>query len=217
MSKAGTAIGYKDYNLPLEDGTMAYHAALGPGAQLWVQALENQTLLTLLHQSAGQQQAQSTQLETGEWMLPPSLFQVANGYVLRLEAQQGQWFVLIQASSLQVLATPPSLTNAVAIALTPTTDSESEVAESTTGSSSTGATPLKPMEPMQPLPPLKMGNMSMSQNPMRMRMGEMELTMGESNAQPSTQRFCPQCGTSVNLGDRFCAQCGHRLAEISQG
>ncbi len=78
-----------------------------------------------------------------------------------------------------------------------------------------------PMQPMAPMQPMIMGNMTMNTNPMEMRMGNMAMGMGQPTASTpaastptastSKSKFCSQCGTPVQPGDRFCANCGHPL------
>jgi hypothetical protein len=83
------------------------------------------------------------------------------------------------------------------------------------------------MQPMQPMQPMQMGNMQMNNQPMEMRLGNMQMRMGEIGQPdssvrvtppvPTTQpgqairKFCSQCGVAVAASDRFCASCGHQL------
>jgi predicted amidophosphoribosyltransferase len=49
---------------------------------------------------------------------------------------------------------------------------------------------------------------------MQMKMGNMEMKMGDSSSdrsQQSGRHFCSQCGAAVKPDDRFCANCGHHL------
>ncbi len=172
----------------------AYAGQLTADTHLTVSQQGAETQITLTHQQAGQQQAQSNSFATGSWRVPPLLFRTAAGYVLRLEGDR-PWLLHLQARGMQVLSTPPDLSQAEVVPLQAI------------------ATPSQtPMQPMQPMQPLKMGTMSMQMQPMTMQMGDMKLAMGDSPpATPSQHRFCPQCGQGVTPGDRFCSACGHQL------
>ncbi|MDX2215079.1 MAG: zinc ribbon domain-containing protein [Oculatellaceae cyanobacterium bins.114] len=196
---------------------MAYICNLGSGqlplegngfASLYIDQQGTQTRLTLNSSRLGQQQSQSLSVATGNWTVPPTLFQTSMGLILRIESGQGQTFITIQAGQLQVLTTPPSLANAKVLPL--------QQSEATPISS------MSPMQPMQPMQPMRMGDMEMQMSPMQMRMGNMELKMGDGKpAQSATgNRFCPQCGGAIKEGDyptggtashRFCSNCGQAL------
>jgi hypothetical protein len=180
---------------------MRYGCDLGMGQQLWVESQGTQTLVTLMSAGSGQQQSQRSGFQTGEWQLPPTLFRTAIGLLLRLESAQGQTFVQIQMGALKLASTIPSLLGAEVLPLQP-------IAPSTQA-----PTPNIPsMQPMAPMQPLQMGDMQMRMAPMEMRMGNMHLRMGEPAEPAQTeQRFCPQCGAKVALGDRFCSHCGTQL------
>ena len=97
--------------------------------------------------------------------------------------------------------------------------------------SSTDMPPMPQMQPMQPMS-LKMGDMEMNMGEMTMggmTMGKMntlqdeqegkvqksrtqESRTQESGAQQKTKRFCTQCGSPAELGDKFCGHCGNQLA-----
>ena len=190
---------------------MTYLANLGVNQQLYIENRGSQTLLTLISSSSGQQQSQSSSLETGSWTAPPSLFRTNGSFLLRIDSAKGQHFIQIQASGFNSLDTAPSLTNADVISL-------EKVSETATSSqNSLEFEPMKPMQPMKPMKPMKLGDMSMGVNPMEMRMGNMYMRMPqdsttESSSQ-SNQHFCTQCGNSVKAGDRFCGHCGHKLED----
>ncbi len=198
---------------------MMYVGQFAAGRSLQIQQQGDQTAIALLSTAPGQQQQQQLLIATGAWLVPPTLFKLPMGLVLRLETAHGQQFVHVQATSLHTLTSPPNLLGAEVLPLqqmeTPATS---------------------PMADWSPLPPLEMGKMgnmgSMSLgdmqtqiNPMVMRMGNMELRMEASSAAssavptnptpaatPTGQRFCTQCGHPVKAGDRFCGACGHGLA-----
>lgn len=199
---------------------MAYQFDLAGSQQLYVGQQGQQTAIALTSNQSGQQQEQQSSFATGTWQGPPHLFRAAAGYVLRIEAQQGQFFVQIQGSSLQLLSSPPALSQAELL-------SGQLVQPDATPFSSLSMAPMQPMQPMKPMQPMQMGNMQMEMNPMQMRMGEMELQMeapasvsptaseptNAAETAPTVKQFCPQCGQKTSSGDRFCAYCGHQLAE----
>ena len=171
---------------------MAYTVNLGGNQQLTIIDRGNQTVITLFSTNPGQQQSQSTSFTTGNWHHPPQLYQVGTGFILQINGDR-EVFVSLQGNSIKAIASP-SLDQAVSVNL-------ENIPDSTVASNSG-------FEPMQPL---KMGNMSMTMNPMSMQMGNMSLTMGEGKTFPSTKRFCSQCGQEAKKGDRFCSSCGHQL------
>lgn len=198
---------------------MAYIASLGPGQQVVIQNQGQQTMVTLQSVTAGQQQSQQISLQTGSWTAPPSLFHTPAGYLLRIESAQGQAFLQLQSSGMQVTDSRALSAQAQAIALHPlesAPDPQPVVQPMQPMQPTQPMQPMQPMKPLDPMPPLQMGNMQMQMNPMTMRMGDMELKMGNSSpqAEPSPKSFCPQCGNRVGESDRFCAHCGHRLVAV---
>ena len=184
---------------------MAYIGNLSSTDQLRVENVGVQTAIALTSSSAGQQQSQGTSLTTGNWVVPPTLFQTATGWILRIEAAQGQFFVQLAAGRINLLPAPPTLLGAEILPLQPVT---------VTIASSSSASSMSPMSPLSPMPPMQMGDMQMQLEPMQMRMGNMQMQIGIPASTPApeaTQRFCSQCGKAVSLSDRFCAQCGHQL------
>lgn len=182
--------------------TTTYTTDLGNGQQIYLENQGMQTLLTLMSATPGQQQSQQTGFPTGQWIAPPTLFRSPLGIVVKIDAEQGQVYLKVQASGMQQLQQAPTLSDATVLPVQPVT--------------SPPQPPMTPMQPMQPMQPMKMGNMEMQMNPMQMRMGDMEMQMGEAFPTPpappaATQRFCTQCGRAVALGDRFCSQCGNPL------
>ncbi len=203
---------------------MGYVGQLGAGQSLQIQQQGDQTAIALLTAGSGQQQQQQIVINTGVWQLPPTLFKLPMGFVLRLETAQGQQFVQIHGTGMQTLASPPNWMGAEVLPLQPAPDLPS----------------MGTMQPMQPLQmgkldtmamgnltmgSMSLGDMQMQMNPMVMRMGNMELRMDANHAAtspaptapspeatPTAQRFCTQCGHPVKVGDRFCGACGHSLA-----
>ena len=174
---------------------MAYSANLGSHQQIMIANQGKQTLITLLSSTPGQQQSQSSGFTTGNWSKPPHLYQTESGFILEINSDTKQHFVLIQANSISTIAAP-FLKNAIPVNLQPIPDSNENKLD---------------FELMQPMQPMKMGNMSMSMNPMSMKMGNMSMSMDENKTSQPTKRFCTQCGQEAKIGDRFCASCGNRL------
>lgn len=177
---------------------MAYVCDLGSGQKVYIDNSGMQTAIALISSSPGQQQQASSSFQTGPWVLPPTAFRTVAGVVLRIESQQGQQFVLLQANGIQVVASSPPLTNAEVLPL-----------QQVATEAGFGEQMMPPMTPMKPMTPLKMGDMEMQMKPMQMRMGSMSMQMGDST--PAQKRFCSQCGAAVGESDRFCSSCGHRL------
>ncbi len=176
---------------------MAYTINLNGNQQLTVINQGIETLITLVSSSPGQQQSQSSSFTTGNWTAPLQLYKTASGFILQINSDRGQQFVLIQANSISTIANP-SLQNAVSVNLenTPDTPSNQNNVE---------------FEPMKPMQPMKMGNMSMDINTMSMQMGNMSMNLTKEQKSTSTKAFCSQCGEKVKPGDRFCSSCGHKL------
>ena len=193
---------------------MRYLCELGAGQRLYVEILHNQTLVTVVSSSPGQQQQSSSGFQTGEWTAPPEVLRGEIGVVLRLQTAQGEQFVLLQGTSLSSLSNAPSLAEAEPLQVH-TTDQKTEPS----------MPPMTPIPPMPSMQPMTMGNMQMDQGRMSMQMGNMRMAMSPiahatnstqadvapANAPVGQRNFCSQCGTAIKLGDRFCAHCGHRL------
>jgi zinc-ribbon domain len=173
---------------------MAYACELGTGQRIYLDNQGMQTMVTAMSGGPGQQQQSSTGFQTGSWIAPPEMFQIAGGAVLKVTTAQGEHFIYIQGNSMQVMGGVPSLSGS----------QQMQVQQ-------VSRVPPSSMPPMEPMKPMNMGGMQM--NPMEMRMGDMEMRMGSASAPntPSTRRFCSQCGTAIEAEDRFCSSCGHRL------
>ncbi len=182
---------------------MAYTANLSGNQQLMIANQGNQTLITLVSSSSGQQQSQSSSVNTGNWLTPPQLYKTASGFILYINGEIAQQYVSIQANSLNMIANP-GLNNAVQVKL-------ENIPDPTASFKGMEFEPMQPMQPMQPMKPMQMGNMSMNINPMSMRMGNMSMAMGETPKSNSTKNFCAQCGAKVQQSDRFCSSCGNKL------
>ncbi|MEM6835565.1 MAG: zinc ribbon domain-containing protein [Cyanobacteria bacterium P01_C01_bin.120] len=197
---------------------MAYTCDLGSGQRLYLENIGEQTAVTMAVSRTGQQQQSSSRFTSGSWTQAPEVFQTQQGIVIRLHTTQGTHHAQLQGSQLSVMSPSPSLGSAQQMSM------QSGVAMPGTSpamDNTSSMSPLAPMEPLPPLPPmqpLQMDNMEMNIQPMHMRMGNMEMQLGNSKSsatdqpQATSQRnFCTQCGTAVQSGDRFCAHCGHQL------
>ena len=171
----------------------AYTCELDKGQQIYIENQGSQTVITLTSGGSGQQQSQRNQFETGNWRVPPTVFQTRNGVVLRIEAEQSQRFIQVQANGMSSLDAAPTLSDADVLPLR-----KVEMEEASTQS----MPEMQPMQPMQPMKPMQ---------PMQMRMGNMEMQMGETPQMKTAKNFCSQCGGKIMGGDRFCSQCGNRL------
>lgn len=170
---------------------MAYSAMLGGSQQLTIANVGGQTQVSLKMSSPGQQQSQSSSFTTGKWSAEPKLFDTRQGFILHIEGDRGSYYVLIQQNSVSTIESPGDLSSYQEVDLTSSPDPNPES--------------------MQPMQPLKMGNMSMDINPMKMRMGNMSMGFDKPNRTNQTKQFCSQCGTEAKAGDRFCRSCGHEL------
>jgi hypothetical protein len=218
---------------------MAYACELGTGQRIYIDNQGTQTVVTTMSGGPGQQQQSSTGFHTGAWSVPPEIFQTTGGAVLKVTTAQGEHFIYIQGSSMQVMGGAPSLSGSQQMQVQQVAGmpSSSMPPMEPMKPMNMGGMQMSPMKPMEPMKPMSMGGMQM--NPMEMRMGDMEMRMGSPAASsppktpsppaappdkpvaadtpakaagaPGTRRFCSQCGTAVEPGDRFCSSCGHRL------
>ena len=169
---------------------MAYLCEISPGHQVYLDNQDNQTIVTTAMGQPGQQQQASNSMTTGPWTAPPVAYQSGGGAVFKLFTAQGEICIYVQGNSVSMTGNIPSVAGAQQMSMQQTTAA--------------------PMPPMPPMPP--MGNMTMTMQPMEMRMGNMELKMDTQTPQPpATRQFCSQCGAKVAPEDRFCSSCGHAL------
>lgn len=196
---------------------MAYTCDLGGGQRVYLDNVDNQTTVTLAATGPGQQQQSGSQFTTGPWTQAPEFFRTDQGVVIKLTAAQGVQFLQLQGQQLGWMAQPPKLANAQqmqtsTIAAMPGGQIP-PMQPMTFAASGPAPTmePMQPMQPMAPMQPMQMGNIAMNANPMDMRMGNMEMRMGETPSQGPQRKFCSQCGAPVQASDRFCASCGHQL------
>ena len=160
---------------------MTYHWELGTGHQISVDNEGAQTVVTILHTSAGQQQRTSNSFTTGIWLVPPEMSMTPTGGILKVTTPRGESLIQIQGNSINL-------------------QSNQGASQSTTSTSST-STGIKPMQ---------MGNMQMNMQPMSMKMGSMELNMDATASQKRfctecgtpvkpTDKFCASCGHKLAL------------------
>lgn len=178
---------------------MSYAANLTNNQRLAIANQGNQTIISLVSTTTGQQQSQTSSFTTGVWHTPPQLYQVGTSFVLKLNSGQNIAHILIQSNGISTIAAP-TLDNAIEVELQKTDDT---VIDSSSVS----------FEPMQPMQPMKMGNMSMDINSMSMQMGNMSLNMNNNKTSTSAKVFCSQCGQQAKPNARFCSSCGHKLDE----
>ncbi|WP_373546331.1 zinc ribbon domain-containing protein [Chamaesiphon sp.] len=161
---------------------MIYHWELSTGHQISVDNEGAQTVVTILHTSAGQQQRTSNSFTTGIWLIPPEMSMTPTGGILKVTTPSGESLIQIQGNSIQM-------------------QSSQGASQSTSTSSSSTATGIKPMQ---------MGNMQMNMQPMSMKMGCMELNMDATASQKRfctecgtpvkpTDKFCASCGHKLEL------------------
>ena len=81
---------------------MAYSANLGSHQQIMIANQGNQTLITLQSSTPGQQQSQTSGFTTGNWNKPPHLYQSDSGFILEINSDGKEHFILIQANSIGV-------------------------------------------------------------------------------------------------------------------
>jgi hypothetical protein len=171
---------------------MAYRAILSSERELTIVNRGNQTSIALVSSRPGQQQSQTNSFTTGNWTAPPRLYKTGSGFILQINGDRGEDFILIQAHGIATIAAP-ELHDAVNIDLENIPD------------------PPPRNSGFEPMQPMKMGNMSMDINRMSMQMGNMSMKMGGKTTPTSTRRFCSQCRTEAKTSDRFCSSCGHQL------
>lgn len=176
---------------------MAYQATLNGTQQVTIANPRNQTQITLIANSPGRQQSQSSSFTTGTWTKPPQLFSTGQGFMLQIEGEQGQYYIQIQSNSISTINGIPSIQNATPVKLRIVDDIPD--------------IPSPPSIKFKPMQPMKMGNMSMDINSMSMRMGNMSLNLGNRSKTTIPEVFCSQCGIEAKAGDRFCRSCGEDL------
>ncbi|MBV9391172.1 MAG: zinc ribbon domain-containing protein [Verrucomicrobia bacterium] len=183
---------------------MTYSSELDNGQRLVAENDDANTSVMVGSGNEGQQQSQSSKFATGKWKQPPELFRTQGQLILRLQLDNGPYFIRISGGQIQHLDLEPNLTDAEKIPM-----KESNLRTEKMAPMKPMA-PMEPMKPMQPLKPLE------GMRPMEMRMGNMHMVMGDmslsSQATGHSQRYCTQCGKPAGSADRFCGSCGYKLA-----
>ena len=197
---------------------MIYSCDLPSGQTLYLDNQGEMTNATVLMKQSGQQQQSGSSVMTGAWQIPPQVFLMGGGAVVRLTTARGVWSLMVQGMGLSVQSGVVEMGDQV-MPLTPLSQMPNVASSSFS---------MQPMQPMQPI----------SMNPMQMQMGNMGMSMGPLSSQASSSvsskgnsvgngaaspsrdspgkassnvKFCSQCGTGVKVGDRFCSSCGHSL------
>ncbi|MCX5963097.1 MAG: zinc ribbon domain-containing protein [Cyanobacteria bacterium] len=196
---------------------MIYSCDLPSGQTLYLENQGEMTNATVLMKQSGQQQQSGSSVMTGAWQIPPQVFLMGGGAVVRLTTARGVWSLMVQGMGLSVQSGVVEVGDQV-MPLTPLSQMPNVASSSFS---------MQPMQPMQP----------MTMNPMQMQMGNMGMSMGGASSQASSSvsegnsvgngaaspsrdspgkassnvKFCSQCGTGVKVGDRFCSSCGHSL------
>lgn len=192
-----------------------YKCDIDNAQQAIIESQASRTVITLVSGGSGQQQSQGNSFETGNWRVPPTVFQTPSGLILRIEAEQDQLFIQLQGNRMSRLDAAPDLSDADVLPL------RKVETEEALRLSMPKMQPMEPMKPMKSMPPMQIDDMQMQMEPMTMRMGNMEMRMGESlrmqtalDQRQTTKNFCSQCGSKLGKGDRFCSNCGNRLLPI---
>lgn len=203
--------------------TTAYQCDLGSNQWLHLSNDGSMTTVTVSSRGAGQQQQSSQGFVTGEWRDRPQVYPLAQGVVVAIATVHSTAYVQIQAGQAQLLSGQAAeQMNQFVQAKTSQSMLVQPVASTATTQPMTPMIPMAPMTPMTPMAP-----MAMNLNPMSMAMGNMAMSMGSSAASSATsdstakttgqtaqsaKRFCTQCGSAVEPGDKFCGHCGDRLS-----
>jgi NADH pyrophosphatase NudC (nudix superfamily) len=199
----------------------AYRCELASNQVLYLSNEGAMSAITLVSSSAGQQQQSSSHFTTGQWVAPPALYCLDSVNLVIIATAQNTYYLHIQGNQTQLSTGPLPASLAAQLSQAQPAPMQREPAPA-----APSMPPMKPMSPMRP--------MQMHRNPMSMSMGDMQMSMGEmhtaqSSSHSSThgsthsstaaseadaakvKRFCAQCGSAVQPGDRFCAYCGDRL------
>ncbi len=183
---------------------MTYSYEFDNGQRLVAENDDANTFVMVGSGNEGQQQSQSTGFATGKWKQPPELFRKQGQLVLRLQLENGPYFIRISGSQIQHLDPEPKLEEAEKLSMKESNPQTEKMA------------PMKPMLPMEPMKPMEPLKPMEGMRPMEMRMGNMHMAIGDmslsSQAASHNQRYCTQCGKPAGSADRFCGSCGHKLA-----
>jgi hypothetical protein len=210
-----------------------YSCDLPSGQTLYLENQGDMTNTTVLMKQSGQQQQSGSSVMTGTWQIPPEVFSMGGGAMVRLTTATGVWSLMVQGMSLSMQSGAVEMGNQVmgltALSEMPNVASSSfSMPSMTPMTSMPSMTSMTSMPSMTPMPP-----MGMSMNPMQMQMGNMGMSMGRSatgsssqasssvnagghtatNARESTSRDSPGNASGNVSGNasgnvKFCSQCG---------
>lgn len=184
----------------------AYQCDLGSNQWLHLSNDGSITAVAVASRGPGQQQQSSQGFVTGEWQGRPQVYRLAQGFLVVVAAAQSTAYLQIQAGQSQMLS-----------------GQAAEKMQQFIQSNTSQAVPMQSVAPPPAMPPMTpMAPMAMNLNPMSMTMGNMAMGIGSAAVSPAKQdshdetahlekRFCTQCGSAVEAGDKFCGQCGDRL------
>ncbi len=83
---------------------MLYNWKLASGQEIYLDNEGAQTVVTIEHNSAGQQQRSSNSFTTGIWIVPPQMTVTPTGAILKLITATGESTLQISAPDLIVLS-----------------------------------------------------------------------------------------------------------------
>ncbi len=196
----------------------AYQCDLGSDQWLHLSNDGSITTVAVSSRGPGQQQQSSQGFVTGEWRDRPQVYRLAQGVLVVIAAPQSTAYLQIQAGQSQMLSSQAAEKMQQFIQ-----SNTSQAVPMQPVAPPAATPPMAPMAPLTPMTPMApMAPMTMNLNPMSMAMGNMAMSMGSATASPamkdpndetthSAKRFCTQCGSAVESGDKFCGHCGDRL------
>jgi hypothetical protein len=120
---------------------MKLKAKLPDSGHIFLSNHDGQTSISLESSGDGSSQSQARSFSTGDWKGQPSLAKTADGFVLQLEAEQGNFAFEIKHNSVQQIDKAPA-------------DSGEKI-ELQEAAEDEGASKMKPMAPMKPMQPMK--------------------------------------------------------------
>ena len=179
---------------------MAYVLNLSSSQAVYLENQGDQTVVTTVTQTPGQQQQASSGIHTGRWTAPPCAYQTLQGVIVQLQTERGEQYIQLQGNYTARVEGVVGLNASQQLQLQQVSHSP--------GSTLKPIEPMTPMQPMTPMPPMTPIE---PMKPMEMRMGDMEMRMGSATSGSNTRQFCSQCGAKVKPEDRFCSNCGYRL------
>ena len=213
---------------------MIYSCDLPSGQTLYLENQGDMTNATVLMKQSGQQQQSGSSVMTGTWQIPPEVFAMGGGAVVRLTTEMGVWSLMVQGMSLSVQSGAVEMGNQV-MGLTALSQMPNVASSSFSMPPMTPMPPMKSMPSMTPMPPMGMSmgrsaTGSSSQASSSVNAGGHTATNARESTSPDSPgnvsgnvsgnasgnasgnvKFCSQCGTGVKADDRFCSSCGHSL------